>query len=39
VCGGFSLSGSADQPLAFDTWRGASRFFSKALCLFRQALI
>jgi len=38
VHGCLGLPGSPDKPLAFDTWRGASRFFSKTLRLFRQAL-
>jgi hypothetical protein len=36
--GCLSLPGSPDKPLAFDPRRGAARFFSKALRLFRQAL-
>jgi len=39
VSGCFSLPGLSDKPLAFNAWRGASRFFSQALCLFGQALV
>jgi len=35
----FRLPGLPNKPLAFDSWRGTSRFFSKAFSLFHQALI
>jgi len=38
VHGCLGVPGAPDKPLAFDTWRGPSRFFSKTLRLFRQAL-
>jgi len=39
VDGGFSLSRSAEKPLALDAGRGAFRLFSQALRLIGQALI
>jgi hypothetical protein len=32
------LSGLSHKPLAIDSWRHGSRFFSQALRLFRQTL-
>ena len=36
---GFGPPCPTNKLVAFDTWRGATGFFSKAFCLFRQTLI